>query len=684
MRPAQLHGCIIGMKSFALPDSSTATGPRLFFTAKDLPRLRKLFTEDTRFALMRHQLLEFDRAAEMKFLGSEVNYEDQLNDLRRITDVVQNMAFLHLMTGDAEAGSLALESVRALMKFPFWDFFMAGDKVIGVQGAPRCAIAVAAALDWLGDLVDNDERKAWARAIAAKGCEPCWHSLNSIRHPRGARDWTINPRSVMHARRMTFPVDSSRRPEITKDTNLRTAPAGGLAIGAVAIKLYGETTNAELERWLEMAIHALRVFEDVYLPDGSYGEGVNYANYTSESIFMALAVMRNNGVADLQDGINWRGHINYMLQLSMPIAANPFEVVNFGDSGRHRGEVPFQHPDGRAESRSALPFWVAREYRDGSAQWFGENMAAAHNLWSLIFFDETVEAVAPENKPQTWYPDLDWVVARTGYRAEDFQVSLRSGIGWNHEHADRNSIIIKAHGEELIVDPSRPPYPFTDPCWMMRTTAGHSAILIDGQGHFYHNGVEGTCATIAQAHLVAKGEGDGYSYWSSDATQAYRLVDLNIKNVTRAVIVLFDLHAVIVVDRVTKWKEASKVEARFFADNWDGQGAITTESDGFFIQRPLANARAKIYSRNQYTIRTDQLPIPADRAAKHPFVDVEMEPAMASTLVTVIEIGSTELSDLTTAVTMSGDEIGFNLTRGGADVRCSISDQEPVLGIKLG
>jgi hypothetical protein len=671
------------MKSFALPAPSAASGPQLFFSAADLPRLRRLFAQDTRFAVMRRQLQEFDRGAEVKFLESEVNCEDQVNDLRRLTDVIQNMAFLHLMTGEAAAGRLALAAVRTLMKFPFWDFFLAGDKVIGVQGAPRCAIAVAVALDWLGDLVDPAERKAWAQAIADKGCEPSWNSLHSIRHPRTARDWTINPRSVVHAQRMGFPVDSSRRPEITKDTNLRAAPAGGLAIGAVAAALYGESCSAAVERWLEMAIHALRVFEEVYLPDGSYGEGVNYANYTSESIFMALVVLRNHGVADLQAGINWRGHINYMLNLAMPLATNPYEVVNIGDSGRHRSAVPFQHPDGRAESRSALPFWVAREYQDGAAQWFGENLAAAHNLWSLIFFDETVAPVAPQNQPQTWYPDLDWVVARTGFRAEDLQVSLRSGIGWNHEHADRNSIIVKAHGEELIVDPCRPPYPFTDPCWMMRTTAGHSAVLIDGHGHFYHNGVEGTCATHAQAHLVGKGEGPGYSYWLSDATQAYRLVDLNIKNVTRAVAVFFDLQMVVVADRVTKWKEASCMEARFFADNWDGQGKIAVGTDGFLIQRPLAQAQARVFSRNGFKLRPGQLPIPAERAAKHPFVAVVTEPAMATTVVTVISVGGADTAAVSTTVDMSGDVIAVTLAQGLAKVGCRIADNTPVMAVNV-
>ncbi len=650
------------------------SGPQLFFSAVDLPRLRKNFNEDARFAEMKESLLKFDRAAERTFIREEVNFEDQVHGIRRVCDVAQNMAFLYLMTDDEDASQLAVESVRTLMKFPFWDFFMEGDRVIGVQGAPRCVIAVAVAIDWLGDVVDSTERETWLQAIAERGCEPCYLGLHNIRYPRETKGWSINPQSVMYASRTAFPNDNARRPEITQTTNLRAAPAGGLAIGRAVIGIYGEQNQDDLDRWQEMALFSLRAFASIYLPDGSYGEGVNYGNYTSESIFMAAVALEKAGLADIRSDINWRGHLQFMLNMAMPTSENLYEVVNIGDSGRHRGHVVFQHPDGRAESRSALAFWTAREFRDGSAQWFGETLAAAHNIWSVIFFDESVEAIPPVNEPQTWYNELDWVVARTGYRAEDFLVSLRSGIGWNHEHADRNSLIIKGYGEQLIVDPSRPPYPFTDPCWMMRTTAGHSAILFDGEGHFYNNGVEGTNSTIAQARLVGKGEGKGYSYWISDATQAYRIANLEIKNVVRAVVVFFDLRVVVVVDSVSKWKQPSKVEARFFADNWEEDCEVTTDGNGFDIRRPGAFAHAQTFCRSTTEIRKKLLPIPEERAVKHPFVSVETEPTMATTLVTVIGLAPTGGETTSAIIDSSKDEIKVRLKAEAVSATCRIND----------
>ncbi len=664
--------------------TNASGSPRLFFSADDLPGMRRLFAEDARFATMREGLLKVDQEAELKFLRSDINLEDQRNDIRRTCDSAQNMAFLYLMTGDEGAANLAIECVRTLMRFPFWDFFITEGKVLGVQGAPRCAIAVASAVDWLGDRVADDERQTWLRELATRGCEPCWLSLQHIRYPRQATNWEINPRSVMYAERSAYPTDSARRPEITQNTNLRAAPTSGLAIAVAAISLYAGQKPEEMERWLEMCTTTLKAMEPMYVPDGAYGEGVNYGNYTSESIFMAIVALRQSGLGDPGVNINWQGNADFMLNMAMPTRENPYEVINIGDAGRHRGHAVFQHPDGRAESRSAVPFWIAKEYRDGSAQWFGENLAAAHNIWSLIFFDEAVEAIAPENKPQVWYSDLDWIVARKGFRAEDLQVSLRSGIGWNHEHADRNSIIVKGHGEQLIVDPIRPPYPFTDPDWMMRTTAGHSSILVGGEGHFYNNGVEGTNSTHAQARLLKHEDAAGSTYWISDATQAYRIANLEIKNVVRAVVVLFDLETVIVVDRLAKWKEPAKFEARFFADNWVGDATLSTSADGFTIARPGGYAQAKVWGRDALTIREDKLPIPAERAAKHPFIAVETASSMLTTLVTAIAVGKT--GEAAAEVDFDADAEGVTVTVKSAQGTrtCRIDDRELIPAIEIG
>lgn len=654
------------------------SGPSLFFSASDLPAIRKRFLEDPRFSSLRDGLMSRDRAAERKFLREEIDYSDPLHDIRRAGERAQEMALIYLLTGDEDAADLAVECVRAIMQFPVWDFFLeGGEKVVGVQRASSTTIAVSCVVDWLGDFVSGDERQEWLNTMAIRGCEPCFTGLHNIRFPRESIGWTFNPATPIGAERNVFPTDMARRPEITQTTNLRAAPAGGLAIGVSAMALYGNKVS-ELERWLEMAVAHLKAFEQIYLPDGSHGEGVHYANYTSESILIGLEALRQSGVLDLELEINWSGHIDYMLNMAMPTTLNPYDVVNISDNGRNRHMLKDNHRQGRPEMRTALPYWVARKFRDGRAQWFGENLGALESMWSMVFRDESVKPVAPESGIRTWFPDLDWVVARTGFQADDLLVSLRSGIGFNHEHADRNSIIVKAFGEQLIVDPIRPPYVFNDPSWVLRLTAGHSAILIDGEGHLYNNGVEGTNSTIAQAKIVGKGSGHRFSYWISDATQAYRVANLETRNVVRAIVVFFDIPAVVVVDRVSKWKTASQIEARFFADNWDGEASVISNTNGFMIKRPGAFADAKVFCRESMSVEVGQLPIAEDRAAKHPFVGVKTNPTMATTIVSVVSLARAGEAPAEIGFKSDAEVIEATLKRGSTVAECRINDSASV------
>ena len=137
-------------------------GPKLFFGAEALPQLRKRFAEDARFASLRVELMERDRAAERAFLRGDINFNDQLKNLTRVGEGAREMAWLYLMTGDEDVAELAIEGARTLMKFSMWDFFANEHReAVGVQRAPDSAIAMACVIDWLGDRVDPEERQAW-------------------------------------------------------------------------------------------------------------------------------------------------------------------------------------------------------------------------------------------------------------------------------------------------------------------------------------------------------------------------------------------------------------------------------------------------------------------------------------------------------------------------------------------
>ncbi len=653
---------------------STKLSFELFFDEARLSNMCTAFAGNPLFAPLRQRLAAFNRAKERQFLKSEVRYNDHLYHISRLSESAQQLDFYYAMTEDKEAARLAADCVRTMMKFPKWDYFLeAGKDVIGIQRASSSILAAALCTDWLGDFVEEKERASWLETMGERGCEPCFRSLYGMRYPERVVGWSMDKTSTYFEHRPGDRIDMSNWPHILDKTNLKAVPASALAMGAVAYqRQFGKSEKTE--RWIEQAIFSLSTFRDLFARDGSYNEGVSYAHYTALHLAQATSILHRFQRADLHDLINWPGYLDYVYGMSMPVQDDVYEIVNFGDNGNVKsGEA------GKPK-RTSMPMWIAARYHDGQASWFAENLGGELDEWALIWHQPQLHAEAPQPGPQLWHSELDWIVARTGYQAEDLVVAMRSGGPSNHEHADRNSIIVKCFGEHLIVDPYRPPYSFSDPSWMMRTTLGHSALLIDGKPHQYHDGSEGTNPSQAVARIIRKGERSGYFFWTSDATPAYQLVTPDVKSVTRTVLVLHEVPAVLVLDKVIKTAQTSRIQARFFAYNLDGKGSIVAERNGFKTLRPRAELHAFAASQNGLGVEVQRLPIPEENAAKHPFAEVSTQtPGLESFLVTVLQ--PVRKGDTPSAVQISpagAREFVIQLNGSSRQLSCRILDSEMI------
>ena len=655
-----LYGAVRrGSRPFAIPAT------RLFFEEDDLPRLRRLF-ESPAFASLRERLLSIDRSAERRWIAEEIRYNDHLYDIARASNNAQAMSFVYVLSGDEDAAQLALEMVREIMKFERWDYFLeGGDRVFGLQRAPLATMAISITTDFLGDLVDSEERLGWLRTMGERGLEPSYLALYGMRYPERVEGWTMDETSTYFEHRPGDQIDLSNWPHILDRTNLKAVPASALAVGTVAYQHHlGQSENTE--RWLEQAIYSIGTFRDLFARDGSYDEGVSYANYTALHLAQAMEVLRRHQDVDLYDLINWPGYVEYLREMSMPTAADAGSIVNFGDNS--------------GGGTAAVPFWVAGRSFDRSSQWFGGHLAASRDEWSLLWFNPTVEAEPPPARPHVWRSDLDWLVARTGYGADDLIVAMRSGGPANHEHADRNSIIVKWRGEQLVADPYRPPYSFSDPAWMMRTTAGHSAVLIDGEGHQYHDGSEGTNASDASARVIRMMERNDYMAWTSDATPAYQLVNDDVTFVTRTVVVIHGLPAVIVLDKVGKRSRLSRIQARFYGYNRDGHGTVVAAGDHFRSQRPNASILGRAHALQGVEISSAFPPIPEETARLHPFAEVATRHAsLLPFLITVLVPGPEEGAAVDASIRRLEDgTYEIECTGAGGRATCRVMDTDEV------
>lgn len=650
------------------PVSKNATRGLLFDRA-DLPRIRENLTLP-RFEALRAQVLERDEAADRRFLETELRLHNRVRDLSRARLLLEHASFAHVLTGEKRHLDLARLALRRILEYPRWDYFLeAGEHTIGLQRAPETSIAVCCALDWLGDALTPEEREEAERQLGTKGAPACYRTLYGMKFPDRVRGWSIDPTEQFPAE-----LDLSRWPLILNTNNLKVIPLCGL--GFAAIWLQGR--HPEAEKWLEMARQSAQAFSTVFGLDGSYHEGLGYWGYTTLHLAMFAEVLQRRLGIDETRLINYPGTVRFALALTMPTLGAPHvnpnetaaynfvpkgvidpaqDLVNFGDSG--------------ITAEVSVASWIGETADDPVAHYVAHHIGGIKHLPGVIWYRADARTTPPEPSLLDVRFNNDWVISRTGWDARDTVVAFRSGGPANHEHADRNSVIFKAHGERLFHDPFKAGYDPKGPRWLLRQTLAHTAVLIDGRGHQYHDGREGTNSSWAEARIIEYRTGPNWMIAVSDATEAYRLVHDNVSRVERSLVFLKP-DVLLIVDRVhLDNARPVPVQARFQVNNEDGHGRATIDAKAFEIHRPHAWLRAQTHGRAGPSVRLGRLDLPPEEG-EYPYVEVESAAAAEHQLLTVSQAAPAGTSIEPLTVERSADGWRIHGTHRGTSVDVTI------------
>ena len=641
-----------GLLRGGVQPSPTKTG--LFFDPEDLTRIRET-VQLPRFKSFWAGVVDADAGADRKFLSEELKLNNHAYHLLRARQILERTAFAYAVTGTPAFFDLARLALERILEYKKWDYFLeGGERTIGLQRAPETTIAVACAREWLDDRLTAATRSEMERQIAEKGAPACYLTLYGLKYPERVRGWSFDSESDYK-----FRFDLSRWPLILNSTNLKVIPIAGLAIAGSL--LYGKHPQAE--SWVNMALQSARAFSSMFGSDGSYDEGVGYWGYTALHLTMTVEVLRRRLGVDEHKIINYPGTIRYGVSMAMPTIGRPADCVNFGDAWQL--------------SDVSTAGWVARHYRDGLAQHMATQIGTVNSLYAAIWFDPTVEAVPPPESLKDVRFVNDIVVSRTGWDAGASVVAMRSGGPANHEHADRNSVIFSAYGERLLHDPFKAAYSHTEPHWMLRLTEAHTALLIDGKGHQYHDGHEGTNASWAEARVEQFTTAGGAMVVSSDATQAYRLV-FSDAGLVRRTLIFLKPDVLIFLDQVRFTEGPRTVQLRFQVDGDDGNGSATAGAFLFRILRPNASLQGQVTGTGQCAAATGMLPLPKEHGI-HPYVEVTSASAKTHTLLTVCTASGLNGSHGALVVAKGETEWKVSGTHNGRAIKVAITvtDEPP-------
>ena len=213
-------------------------------------------------------------------------------------------------------------------------------------------------------------------------------------------------------------------------------------------------------------------------------------------------------------------------------------------------------------------------------------------------------------------------------------LAFKSGGPANHEHADRNHITFKAHGERLLNDHLGAAYDHRQDGWKLRQTRGHNAVLIDGKSHQYVDGVDGTNDSKAYANVINYEDRGDQVWWTSDATPAYVLENYHVTQVLRSV--LYAKPGIIVIaDQVRFRYRAQTVDTRFYPDNADGNAELSVDGNRFTLSRPHAQLHGLAAADTPAKPRLARLEVKPE-TGDFPCIEVHSPVALSHQIITVL------------------------------------------------
>lgn len=579
---------------------TSVPAPTLLFDASELPRIKRTLARPE-FAPFWASSCAADLADDLKFLTNEIKLNEPVKDLGRAANILTRCSFVHLLSGDEKQLPVARLALDRILAYKRWDWVIEdGTQSVGVMRNGMTATAVVLALDCLGEHIDAEQRAAVDRFIGEIAAPAAQLAVFGMTHHDQVKGWTMDPDMTGY-----HPVDVSKWPVILDRINLRIIATSGLASAAAYLK----GRHPDAETWAEEAQASLRLFASREQPDATFPEGIAYWGFTYSNFCLCLELLRRNCGQDDRGVLDFPAMARYVQGSTVPTHDDFTDCINVSDASTM--------PGGEALA------WIGRHFRDTTSNYLlslpGTVRDAATSFWAAIWHDETVPARRAADTPLDRIITPGVITSRSGWEVSDSVISLRSGEPENHEHADRNSLIFFSNGERLITDPLKASYNPPESRWQLRLLPAHSAVLIDGQGHVYHHGEEGTNASTARAILQDYRTGRDWMIAVSDAADAYQRANLPAQQVQRTVIYLKP-EVLIILDRVTL-SEPRSVQARFQVFNDDGKGQVDTCEHGFKVTRPHASLHASVATLQTRAIKIGNLPI-EDEEEKYPFAEV--------------------------------------------------------------
>ena len=348
------------------------------------------------------------------------------------------LAFAYAMSHKPEYAKAAIGYLEAFAADTSW--YEENSEML-VTASAICTMGLA--YDWMYDVLTEEQRAQLRAAIIEHGIKPILAATEQHAW------WTIWPRgnwgSVIYGQ-----------------------------AGVAALALLPEVPEAA--DWVRLSQRQMWHYLHSLGEDGSWGESASYAAYCWSNGVLFADALRNVTGQDEFTSPRLRKLPHWFAAMFEPGGRNfvPFSNCTLGNS-----------------DSAEILFRLAREYRDGQAQFVARQVIGRrtwYEIFAFLWYDPTLAPQPLTDLPRDEvFPGVSWAFLRSSW--DDPAATLFAFKGgqrdWDHNHHDMNSFALYAKGRPLLVEMH---YPRT--IWGCETEA-HNTIMVNGKEQRGHVKVAG-------------------------------------------------------------------------------------------------------------------------------------------------------------------------------------------------
>lgn len=434
-------------------------------------------------------------------------------------------ALAYLMTGDRKYADALKKSLLATAEVKSW-----ADKEMmsrnpswrsELQMAHR-AFQLALAYDAIYETLSPDERQKIADGLYNLAVEPL------------LGDWILEPTRIHSLNSMGHNWWTS------------CAGMGGLLALAISNEKPEALEGAEalievLPEWFTFAGDKIQHKPKTFDEAGGMYESINYASFgITEALLFRLAYLNSHPGVELEDINQMHKLAPFFSHVAYP-RTGELHSINFGDS----------HKNVTGESSMLLAYAMGAE--DPTALWYASQITPGQHRegfpmttpMGFLYTPDLKDAPATPDLPtsQLW-EDFGWATMRDSWDKDATMLAVKSGMTWNHSHADANSLILFHKGVDIIKDAGNCSYGKPEYREYFFQTPAHNVVLFNGEGQKTYQQYHGTMLPGSVSNLL---DGGNIKYVLADGTGPMsHAFDRNFRHylwIDDVIYVIDDIHA---------------------------------------------------------------------------------------------------------------------------------------------